>query len=354
LKVYQLGIQPGFASMTCFHALARLEEEAVVVVSPLEPYVSVGYFQNREQVMDEVKCRELGLPVIRRKVGGGTVLLDMNQIFYHVILRRDNPLLPLSVEERYRKFSQAPINTYRRLGVPVRFKPVNDILTESGRKISGEGGANIGHCAVFTGSIILDFDVETMVKILRVPDEKFRDKIQKTLAGNISTLKQELGQVPLRAEIEKVLIQEWETLFGPLEPGILTEEILAEMAQVEKELTSEAFWESSPQRAWPPLKIKAGTYVGQGNFKAIGGLITVMIILDGERLAEVEFSGDFSLEPKEGLRDLNQALTGLDIQPGSIENALQQVIEGKKLDLPGVCAADLAQAVINALPANKE
>ncbi len=354
MKLYQLGIQPGFASMTCFHALARLEEEAVVVVSPLKPYVSVGYFQNREQVLDEKKCRELGLPVIRREVGGGTVLLDMNQIFYHIILRRDNLLLPLSVEERYRRFSQVPINTYRRLGVPVRFKPINDILTEAGRKISGEGGANIGHCAVFTGSIILDFDVETMVKIFRVPDEKFRDKIQKTLAENISTLKLELGQVPPRTEIEKVLIQEWETLFGPLEPGIVTEEILAEMAQVEKDLTSEDSWEASPQRSWTPLKIKAGTYVGQGNFKAPGGLITVLIILDGERMIDVEFSGDFSLEPKEGLRDLNQALTGLGIQPESIEQALHQVIEAKKLDLPGVCAADLAQAVINALPANKE
>ncbi len=354
MKLYQLGIQPGFVSMTCFHALARLEEEAVVVVSPLKPYVSVGYFQNREQVLDEKKCRELGLPVIRREVGGGTVLLDMNQIFYHIILRRDNLLLPLSVEERYRRFSQVPINTYRRLGVPVRFKPINDILTEAGRKISGEGGANIGPCAVFTGSIILDFDVETMVKIFRVPDEKFRDKIQKTLAENISTLKLELGQVPPRTEIEKVLIQEWETLFGPLEPGIVTEEILAEMAQVEKELTSEDSWEASPQQSWPPLKIKAGTYVGQGNFKAPGGLITVLIILDGERMIDVEFSGDFSLEPKEGLRDLNQALTGLGIQPESIEQALHQVIEAKKLDLPGVCAADLAQAVSNALPANKE
>lgn len=340
--------------MTCFHALARLEEEAVVVVSPLKPYVSVGYFQNREQVLDEKKCRELGLPVIRREVGGGMVLLDMNQIFYHIILRRDNPLLPLSVEERYRRLSQVPINTYRRLGVPVRFKPINDILTEAGRKISGEGGANIGHCAVFTGSIILDFDVETMVKIFRVPDEKFRDKTHKTLAENISTLKLELGQVPPRTKIEKVLIQEWETLFGPLEPGILTEEILAEMAQVEKELTSEDSWEASPQRSWPPLKIKAGTYVGQGNFKAPGGLITVLIILEGERLIDVEFSGDFSLEPKEGLRDLNQALTGLDIRPGRLKKALQHVIEGRKLDLPGVCAADLAQAVINALPANKE
>jgi lipoate-protein ligase A len=34
---------------------------------------------------------------------------------------------------------------------------------------------------VFVGSIILDFDYERMTRAIKVPDEKFRDKVFKTM-----------------------------------------------------------------------------------------------------------------------------------------------------------------------------
>lgn len=354
MKFYNLGIQPGFDSMTCFHALARLGQEALIMVSPQSPILSTGYFQEMDQVLDLVHCEELSLPILRREVGGGTVLLDQNQIFYQLILKRDNPLLPLGVEETYLKFSQPPINTYERLGVKVRFKPVNDLVTLEGKKISGEGGANIGECMVFVGSIILNFDMDLMSRVLRVPDEKFRDKVYKTLKENMSTLLHELGELPLRSKVEEILAEEWAKLLGPLEPQELSKEIQVEMKRVEEELTSEEFLWTPFKRTRQPLKVKAGLYLGQGHYKALGGLVTASVILQEGKCANVELSGDFSLNPKEGLVLLEQAVGGSKPDLESLERRLEQAITRYQLDLPGVSAKDIAQAIFKAISEAKE
>jgi lipoate-protein ligase A len=73
------------------------------------------------------------------------------------------------------------------------FKPVNDIIA-NGRKISGNGAAEIGDTQVLVGNFIVNFNFEMMSKVLRVPDEKFRDKVFKTLSENLTTIPRETGR----------------------------------------------------------------------------------------------------------------------------------------------------------------
>ena len=69
--------------------------------------------------------------------------------------------------------------------MPAEYKPVNDIIA-NGRKVSGNGAAEINDMVVLVGNFILEFaNYETMSKSLRVPDEKFRDKVFETLYDNL-------------------------------------------------------------------------------------------------------------------------------------------------------------------------
>ena len=145
-------------------------------------------FQDTEQEVDVEFCHHQNIPVFRRETGGGTVYLDGDQLFYQLVIHRDNSLAPASKEAFYRKFLQSPIEAYRALGIPAEYKPVNDIVA-SGRKISGNGVAEIGEHVVLVGNLIVDFDYEMMARVLRVPDEKFHDKIHKTLRENLSTVR---------------------------------------------------------------------------------------------------------------------------------------------------------------------
>jgi lipoate-protein ligase A len=273
MYLFDLGKLPGQQSMLIFHALARMGTEALVIVSPKTPLVSIGYFQNAAQEVDLNYCKEAGIPFMRREVGGGATYLDENQIFYQLIWKKDNLKFPRAIDEIYPWFSQAPVETYRAFGIETEFRVVNDIITKEGSKIAGEGGGNIGDCMVFVGGILLDFDYQAMSKILKVPDEKFREKVHKAMEENLTTMRRELGIIPSRAEVVAVLKEKFEKKVGKTTPALLNSEILEKMGQIEAWMTSEEFLLKKTPRIPIGVKIREGVEVVYGHHKARGGLI---------------------------------------------------------------------------------
>ncbi|HUH96340.1 MAG TPA: hypothetical protein VLZ89_03220 [Anaerolineales bacterium] len=69
-------------------------------------------------------------------------------------------------------------------------------MIANGRKVSGNGAAEIEGMLVLVGSFIMDCDYETVSKALRLPDERFRDKVYRTLQENLSTMKHGAGRAP--------------------------------------------------------------------------------------------------------------------------------------------------------------
>ena len=261
---FDLGKLPGQQSMLIFHALAKLGVEALVIVSPVSPLVSIGYFQDAAQEVDLQYCRESGIPFMRREVGGGATYLDENQIFYQLIWKKDNHKFPRAVDEIYPWFSQAPVETYRAFGIETEFRVVNDIITKTGKKIAGEGGGNIGDCMVFVGGILLDFNYLTMSRILRVPDKKLRDKVYRTMEENLTTMKKELGAPPPRQEVVEVLREQFEKVVGKFQPASLNPEVLEKMKEIESWMTSEEFLLKKTPRIPYGVKIREGVEVFYG------------------------------------------------------------------------------------------
>ena len=330
--------------MLIFHALARMGVEALDIVSPVTPFVSIGYFQNAEQEVDLEYCRKEGLPIIRREVGGRTVYLDHNQIFYHLVWDQNNPRFPRRVSEIYQHLSVPPIETYQEFGIKAEFREVNDVVTAEGRKIAGLGGANIADSMVFVGSVILDFDYEKMVRAIKVPDEKFRDKVFKTMKENVTTMNRELGRIPPRDEITRVLVEKFEKVLGKLEPVELNDEIIRKM----KEL---ALWFNSPEFLFKKapqipkgVKIKEGIEILYGMYKAKGGLIRTVQEVEKKTLMEIDISGDFTMLPKEELSDL-EALKETEREEKKLESKIEEFYEKSGVQTPGVEPQDITKAI---------
>ncbi len=261
---FDLGKLPGQQSMLVFHALARMGMDALVIVSPKSPLVSIGYFQDAAQEVDLQYCRESGIPIMRREVGGGATYLDEDQVFYQLIWNKDNHKYPRAVDEIYPWFSQAPVETYRAFGIETEFRVVNDIVTKTGKKIAGEGGGNIGDCMVFVGGILLDFNCRAMSRILRIPDEELRDKVYRTMEENLSTMKRELGAAPPRQEVVEVLREQFEKVTGRLQPASLNLKIVQKMNEIESWMTSEEFLLKKTPRIPNGVKIREGVEVLYG------------------------------------------------------------------------------------------
>jgi lipoate-protein ligase A len=308
--------------------------------------VSIGYFQDAEQEVDLNYCEGFGIPCMRREIGGGATYLDENQIFYQLIWRKDNPQFPKVIQETFGWFSEAAVETYRSFGVQAVYRPINDIVTKDGRKIAGEGGGDIGDCMVFVGGILLDFDYNAMSKILRVPDEKFRDKIFKTMGENLTTMKRELGTAPPRKEVVAVLKEQYEKKVGKLTQSSMSSEILKKMSQLELEMTSSEFLYKKTPKIRKAVKIREGVEIFYGLHKARGGLIRTAEEISENRIEDIAISGDFTFYPKEGLSGLEESLKKAPLEENGIIERVESYYQEKEIESPGVESKDFAKTIL--------
>ncbi|MGQ9467080.1 MAG: lipoate--protein ligase [Anaerolineae bacterium] len=341
MKLYRLETVPWADSQLLYHALPRIGREGLILLSPATPYVSIGYFQDAEQEVDLDYCRAHNIPVVRREVGGGAVYLDGEQLFYQLIIHKDNPLVPKDKAAFYRKFLQAPIAAYRALGIPAEYKPVNDIIA-NGRKISGNGVAEIGDSIVFVGNLIVDFDYETMVRVLKVPDEKFRDKVYKTLQDNLSTIRRELGHAPPREELWDLLAEKFMEILGPLEVETTVDaEWRAEADRLAaRMLSDEWLFRRGRSPIGREVTIRSGVQVWQKAYKAPGGLIRAIAEVREGVIADISLSGDFFFYPAERLADLERALVGVRVE--EVEQTIARFYAEHGVESPGITPADFA------------
>ena len=342
LKLYNLGKVRWEESQLIYHALAHMGREALSLVSPATPYVCIGFHQDVEQEVDFEFCAANGIPVFRRDLGGGAVYLDGDQLFFQLILRRDNPVVPKRKEVFYRKFLQPVIDVYRRIGIRAEYRPINDVVVGN-RKISGTGVGEIGECIVFVGNLILDFNYAMMARVLRVPDEKFRDKVHKTLMDNLSTIHRELGPEEAakwdEATLNAMTAESFQELLGPMEPCQKDGELQLKIDDLAAEMTSGGWLHRKGKRVeGRDVKIRAGINVLQRMHKAPGGLIRSDFELHEGKLKNVHVSGDFFCYPEGAIQRLEGLLEDKDVD--RVESLLKSFYADNDVETPGIEVED--------------
>ncbi len=349
MNLIKLDKLAGQDSMLIFHVLARIGYEGLVIASPKESLASVGYFQDAEKEIDLDFCKQAGISVMRREVGGGATYLDGNQIFYQMIWNKNNSKFPRNIKKIFEVLSQPPCETYHEFGINASFRAENDIITDTGKKIAGEGGGDIGDSMVFVGGILLDFDYHTMSKVLNVPDEKFRDKIYKSMEENLTTMKRELGEIPPREDIKQVLIEGFEKITGPLEAVDLDDITIKKMRELEKAFMSPEFLLKKTPRIPEGVKIKQGIDILYGIYKAKGGLIRTAEEVENKNLLKsIVVSGDFNLFPKKSLQEVEKSLKNKEFNREIIKQEIEKIYEKEHIESPGVEPEDIAKTVIEA------
>ena len=312
MELYNLGKVPWEETQLIYHSFARLGREALSLVSPVTPYVCVGFHQDAEQEVDLDFCRANHIPVFRREVGGGAVYLDGDQLFFQLILHKDNPQVPKKKAAFYKKFLQPVIDVYREIGIDAEYKPVNDIIAGT-RKISGTGAGEIGDAIVFVGNLIVDFNYEMMARVLKVPDEKFRDKVHKTLHDNLSTIRRELGREAAEkwdeSRLNRLMAEAFQKLLGPMKPCQKDNVLDAKIDELRGRMLTDAWLHQKGRRGeGRDVKIRAGINVVHRMFKAKGGLIRADFEVNEGRFGRVRLSGDFFCFPEDAVDRLEQRL----------------------------------------------
>jgi len=345
MELYQLGKIPWEETQLIYHSLALMGNEALCLVSPATPYVCIGYHQDLAQEVDLGFCRANDIPVFRREVGGGAVFLDGNQLFFHLILKRDNPIAPKRIDAFYQKFLQPVIDVHHRIGIPAQYKPVNDLVVEN-RKISGTGAGEIGDCIVFVGNLILDFDYETMARVLKIPDEKFRDKVKHTIEENLSTIRRELGELESgqwdEDTLNNMLAEEFERLLGPMTLAGKDRLLVDKMQAVKSEMMADDWLYRRGKRVeGRVVKVRSGLEVVQRMHKAAGGLIRAEFLVESALFKAVAISGDYFCFPKDTVSRLEKVIEGCPAK--EILQVVTDFYQAGQFELPGVEIDDWMQ-----------
>jgi lipoate-protein ligase A len=361
-RLLNLGALKPITTQTIYHAIAEAvgREDVpptLVICWPDTPnypgIVCCGYMQDIAQEVDLEYCQSEGLLVVRRILGGGAVYLDGGQIFYQLMAPRNHPVVPPSTNKFFEKILEAPVATYRAIGVDAVYSPVNDIKTPLGQKISGNGIGYWEGAAVLTGNLIETFDAPLMARVLKVPDEKFRDKMVQNLQSYLGTIRDLAPDAPPREQIVEMLIQEFaRVLDANLELGELTAEEDARCQELEAYYVSDE-WLNLPQyqRAkrvvGRAVKISGGLYLARADYKALGGMIRATAEVQGTVIQSVEFNGDFHLNPPEALYDLELALKGADlVNAEAIQTLIGDFFRDNEVESPGVTPFDFVDALM--------
>jgi lipoate-protein ligase A len=320
-RLLDLGAVGGLRSQSVYHALcASVGQGApntVVVLRPRDAYACLGYHSDLRLEVDLEYCRGRGLPVYRRQTGGGTVYVDGDQLFFQlVVAERD---APRGVARAYAEGLRPLVETYRALGLDARLTDVNDV-TVGGRKISGTAMASVDGAVVVTGNVILDFDVRTMARLLRLPDEATRREVEEAMRTHLTSLRREMGEGVSRRRVKAVLLRQVARAFGgELARGSLTAAERARVRQVERRLLSAEWLDRF--RAEPSdvrrVKVKGGVHVCHVRSGGAACVVTAA----GGRIASLRLL-EGCAAPGGGRQAVEQALAGCELQPEALREAV--------------------------------
>ncbi|MBI4776799.1 MAG: DUF116 domain-containing protein [Deltaproteobacteria bacterium] len=305
--------------------------------------VLVGYHQSIEEEVRTGYCLSNGIHMNRRITGGGAIFFDENQLGWEVICEKAFFNVEVPNRTLFRKLCDPVVTALDVLGLRAAFRPRNDIEI-SGRKISGTGGTESEDAFLFQGTMLVDFDVETMLRSLRIPVEKLKAKEIDSIKDRVTCLKWELGYVPSLEDIKQAIRTGFEKHLGvALEPGGLTD---SEKRLFERKVD---YYASSE---WIHLvrSRHAKQEVVQAAYKADGGMVRVSLLVDlaGKRIKDAYITGDFLSFPTRALFDMEAVLRGARLDRDHIHGILQGFF-ADRIRIPGMRCEDFLKPIDLAL-----
>ena len=304
--------------------------------------VLVGRFQH---VTDEVQvdsCREMGIPINRRPTGGGSIVMGPDQLGVALIIPSQNSDFEFSSERLMRQCATGIVSALEMLGIQARFHGKNDLVV-AGRKIAGLGLYR-SHAGgrLFHASVLLDLDIGYMLRVLRTPFEKMRDKGFKPVSERICTVHGESRNSMTMREFVNLVAAGYTKAFDvQLRRGNLE--------STETELSDRLCREQYATEEWVNRDdLKVRDRVGRYQMRTDGGSLDVRTIVAGQMVKSVFVNGDF-VASDNAVADLESSLKWHVRDAGALSQTISKVVERNAGGWPNISATDVANAVLAAI-----
>lgn len=305
------------------------------------PSALLGFHQSAEQELDLEYCRANGIDIQRRITGGGALYMDETQFGWELYLTKAD-VGTGDMGAIAKRICEAAARAISSLGVDARFRPRNDIEV-NGRKVSGTGGAFDGDALLYQGTLLVEFDVERMLRCLRIPVEKIRDKAIADARERVVNLRDLLGAAPPLADVKRRIAEAFAQEFGvAFEPGTVT--------QAEGKLFDEALAEiDTPEWVNLVQKPRSDLPIVEAAQKFAGGMLRAAAAYDkpAGRIKQVWFTGDIFVNPRRRVADLEAALKDCALE--NLEPAVAKFFAEHPADMLTLTPADFVSVLRQAV-----
>jgi lipoate---protein ligase len=300
--------------------------------------VLVGYHQAMQEEIRTDYCQANRIDINRRITGGGAIFFDENQLGWEVFCDKAFFNAEVPNARLFKALCDPVLAALALLNLTAEFRPRNDIEID-GRKISGTGGTESGGAFMFQGTMLVDFDVDTMLRALKIPVEKLKAKEIDSVKDRVTCLKWELGDAPALEDIKRAIKFGFEKCLQiNLEMGGLNAE---EQNRFEKKLPRfrSAGWIDSVK---PRFQKREAV---QAAYKAPAGMVrfTLVVNLPQKRLKDVYITGDFLSFPGRAVYDLEARLRGAPLDREHLHGMIHDFFDQGRINIPGLPFEDFVK-----------
>ena len=250
------------------------------------PCAIVGRYQNTSACLRLDRCEYHGIEVNRRITGGGTVFMTPDQMAFGLVLPNDFPGLPKTIHGAFEFLASAFANALKQFGLDAGFMGKND-LTVNGKKIAGLAiSQDMENVTFFHTSLLLDFDMETMLDILNLPTERMLDRGVSCFGERMTTIQHETKK---KINLETLI----EAVHRGIEQELKIELIPGDLSKEEKGRVQELCREKYDNDDWIYRVRTPKRRMCYAEKKTEGGLIQVHLALSGSAIECILITGDY-------------------------------------------------------------
>ena len=314
-------------------------------------HLNVGWFDDVDSTLDLAECERLGIQVIRRPfAGGGTAFYDRGcAVMWGVMFPK--PGNHDDLDSEIARFQPIVVGALDRIGLgEVRFEGSAD-LRSRGRKLGGISAGDFGRVISVGGFLnIRPPDLDLYLRVVRVPDDKFKDKLVKDMREYVCTAEEVAGKPVTYEQFRDALLGAADEAGTALERRELTNVEEAALKKISNRIATDDSVRRVSSERFRAEHETAGRRVGFGNHKGRKLCRAGVALDEGGSVVAAMMAGDMHVAPPDTLDRVAAELSGADASDDAeIRSRIATVLDGADVHqadtTTGITTDDLLAAV---------
>jgi lipoate-protein ligase A len=293
-------------------------------------HLNVGWFDDVDSTLDLAACEGLGIQVIRRPfAGGGTAFYArgcavMWGVMFPEVGDHDD------LDEEIARFQPVVLAALGRIGLgEVGFEGSAD-LRWHGRKLGGISAGDFGRVISVGGFLNIERpDIDLYLRVVRVPDDKFKDKLVKDMREYVCTAAEVAARPVDYDAFRDALLTALGDAGVTLEEGDLTDVERAALKKISNRIATDDSVRRVSSDRFRAEHESAGYRVGFGNHKGRKLCRAGVAMDDAGTVRAAMMAGDMHVSPPDTLDRIAVALVGANASDDLVVRArIASVLEG--------------------------